>query len=91
MSYKLANSTWTGDWFVNYTKPGDGSFVEVDDCGRVWFINTKFGLYIYDSSGVEIASWNMSSSGNMYDLLLLPNYIIFVSYYNKNKIIVFVS
>ncbi len=60
-SFKLENSTWTGNLFVNYTVTGSGAFIAVDDCGRVWFVNTAFGLRIYNSSGIEIANWNNSN------------------------------
>ena len=50
----------------------------------------EFGLHIYDSSGVRIASWNMTTSSladGKYDFLLLPNYVFLVSHYDRSKII----
>jgi hypothetical protein len=69
--------------------PGYGSHLTTDKCGRVWFINTAFGLHIYDSTGVEIGTWNMSlnSSDQIYDILLLPNYIVLISHYETSKVV----
>lgn len=89
VSCTYENSTWTNKIFVNSTPTGDGSHIAVDECERVWFINTSFGLRIYNSSGVEVASWNMSlpSSDTIYDLLLLPNYVLLVTYIQQQKIV----
>lgn len=85
----MQNSTWTSNLFVNYTVTGSGSFIAVDDCERVWFVNTAFGLRIYNSFGIEIANWNMSASSGdgIYDLLLLPNYILLISHYQQKKVV----
>ena len=57
-----------------------GSHMKIDDCGRIWQVIFNFGLFIYDPSGIRLASWNMSLNGqNIYDLLLLPSYTILVS------------
>lgn len=74
---------------MNQTATGDGSFLAVDECERVWFINTAFGLRIYDPSGVQIAIWNMSlnASNYIYDFVLLSNYIVLVSHVSGKKIV----
>lgn len=89
LAYRYDNFTWTYKILVNTTATGDGSFLEVDECGRIWFINTQFGLRIYDSSGVEIANWNMNlgSSNTIYDIVFLPNYILYVSYVQDQRIV----
>jgi streptogramin lyase len=80
ISYKYENASWTTRTFVSVSGSGTGSHLAVDDCGRVWFIITDFGLRIFDSSGMEIANWNMSTSSSIaYDLLLLPNYVLLVT------------
>ncbi len=88
-SFKFENSTWTSNIFTNYTITGSGSYVSVDDCGRVWYVNTVFGLVIFDSFGIQIASWNMSasSSDSIYDILFLPNYVLLVSHWQKQKVV----
>jgi hypothetical protein len=80
-SLKYENSIWTNSLFTNYTIAGSGAYIEVDDCGRVWYVDTAFGLVIFDSFGIQIASWNMSanSSDSLYDILFLPNYVLFVT------------
>ena len=80
VSYKYENTTWTPRTFANVSTGASGSHLAVDDCGRVWFIITDFGLRIYDPSGVEIANWNLATSAIvLYDLLLLPNYILLLT------------
>ena len=60
----------------------------MDDCGRVWFIITDFGLRIYDSSGVEIGSWNVATASNvLYDLVLLPDYVLLVTMKQSQKLV----
>jgi hypothetical protein len=86
---KYENSTWTSNLFTNYTIAGSGAFTTVDDCGRVWYVDTQFGLVIYNSSGIEIATWNMSTSGPdpIYDILILPNYVMLISHTTKQQVI----
>ena len=89
-SYKYENSTWKFTPVVSLaTGGGDGSHIAVDECGRVWFVNVAFGLRIYDPSGVKIAEWDMglSSSNWIYDILLLPNYVLLVTYFHGQKIV----
>ena len=49
----------------------------------------EFGLRIYDASGTMIAEWDMGLSGSnwIYDILLLPNYVLLVSYWQGKKIV----
>jgi hypothetical protein len=88
-SYKYENLTWNYRLFVNRSLTGDGSHIAVDECGRVWFVTTTFGLRIYDSSGVEVDSWDMGLNVTdwIYDILLLPNYILAVSLYQQQRIV----
>ena len=80
ISYKYENSKWTSRTFANVSTGGSGSHLAVDECGRVWFITSDFGLRIYDPSGVEIANWNLSTGAIfLYDLLLLPNYVLLLT------------
>ena len=55
----------------------------------MWFVKTQFGLRIYDAFGVPIANWDMglSSSNGIYDILLLPNYVLLVTYQQGQKIV----
>ena len=90
ISYKYENSSWTARSFVTVTAGTSGSHLAVDDCGRVWFIIIDFGLRIYDSSGVEIANWNMATgSSNLYDLLLLPNYVLLLTLRQAQQLVRF--
>jgi len=67
---------------------GAGAHIATDECDRVWFVNTQFGLRIYDSTGLEIGNWNMSlnSSYIIYDILILPNYVLLISHEQQKKI-----
>lgn len=89
VSCKYENLTWTSNIFVNSTATTAGSHIAVDECERVWFVNTQFGLRIYNSFGVEIANWNMSlsSTNTIYDILLLPNYVLLITYRESKKIL----
>ena len=88
-SYKYENATWNYKLLVNNTDPDGGSHIAVDECGRVWFLNPAFGLRIYDTGGALLASWNMggSTSDYIYDILLLPNYVMIVTYWQGKKIV----
>lgn len=60
----------------------------MDECGRVWYIIGSFGLRIFDSSGLEVGNWNMSlGSNSIYDLLLLPNYVLLVTGWGNARIV----
>ena len=74
---------------VNNTDPDSGSHVAVDKCDRVWFVNPKFGLRIFDAVGSLLASWNMggSESNWLFDILLLPNYVLMVTYRQGKTIV----
>ena len=88
ISYKYENSSWTARTLVSVNGTGTGSHLAVDDCGRVWFIITDFGLRIYDSSGVEIANWNMATSSSiLFDLLLLPDYVLLLTMRQAQQLI----
>ena len=52
-------------------------------------MNCNFGLRIYDTVGVQLASWNMSanSTNTLFDILLLPNYVMMVTYREGKKIV----
>ena len=52
-------------------------------------MKTQFGLRVYDPFGVPIANWDMglSSSNVIYDILLLPNYVLLVTYQQGQKIV----
>ena len=83
------NQTWTCRSFVSATGTGSGSHLAVDECGRIWYVIPTFGLRIYDPSGLEIANWNMDLgvSNQIYDILLLPNYVLIVSFQQAQKIV----
>jgi hypothetical protein len=64
-----------------------GSHMTSDDCGRIWHVMYKFGLYIYDSSGLHVARWNITfDNDTLYDILLLPNYVLLLTA-NSNNIL----
>ena len=52
-------------------------------------MNPAFGLRIFDTDGSLLASWNMggSTSNYIYDILLLPNYVMIVTYCQGKKIV----
>jgi hypothetical protein len=90
LAYKYENSVWTNRTFVPASTCGVASHMAVDDCGRVRLIITDFGLRIYDPSGVEVANWNMASSFNtMYDLLLLPNYVLLLTMRQAQQLVLY--
>ena len=66
------NTRWNYTVFVN-----PGSHITLDDYGRIWHIIYSYELYVYNSSGIRIASWNISwRTDSIYDIILLPNYIL---------------
>lgn len=71
---------------MNNAASGSGSHLFVDDCGRIWFALTTFGIRIYDPNGVEIANWNLTSSV-LFDILILPDYVVFVTIRTSQQII----
>ncbi|CAF1397138.1 unnamed protein product [Adineta ricciae] len=91
LSCKYENLTWTHQILVNGTTTQWGSHLTVDDCGRIWFINTNFGLRIFDSNGLEIGNWNLSlnSTNRIYDLVFLSNYVLLISFIDQHKILRF--
>ena len=88
-SYSYANKTWNYKLLVNYTDLNGGAHMAVDECGRVWLVNPGFGLRIYDSAGSLLAEWNMGGNPSnwIYDILLLPNYVMMVTYWQGKKIV----
>ena len=88
-SYKYENATWNYKSLVSNTDPNSGSHIAVDDCGRVWFVNPEFGVRIFDAGGALLASWDMggNSSNWVYDILLLPNYVLMVMYRHAMQIV----
>jgi hypothetical protein len=62
--------------------------ITLDDCGRIWQIIYASGVYIYDSWGIPIASWNITyGADNLFDIILLPNYVILLTKVNAMKIL----
>ena len=88
-SYKYENATWKYRLLVNRTDSHYGAHIAVDECGRVWFVNPTFGLRIYDASGVRLAEWDMglNTTNWIYDVLLLPNFVVVVSYWQGKKLV----
>jgi hypothetical protein len=86
LSYSYINSTWKYTVFVNPMTGVDGSHITLDDCGRVWHVIFLSGLYIYDSSGIRIASWNITwGTDSIYDIIIFPNYILLLTQVNGEK------
>ena len=87
-SYSYENATWNFKLLVNNTHGKGGSSMVIDECDRIWFLHHTFGLRIYDTTGSLLASWNMggNSSYYVYDILLLSNYVLTVSYWQGKKI-----
>ena len=89
MSYKYENFTWKYAVVGGNAGGGDGSHIAVDECGRIWFVKVQYGLRIFDGSGSLLASWDMggNSSNWIYDILLLPNYVLMVTLWDGRKIV----
>ena len=87
-SYIYANATWNFKLLVNNTDPIGGSSIALDECGRLWFLNPAFGLRIYDTDGAKLAQWKMggNSTYSVYDILILSNYVMMVTYREGKKI-----
>lgn len=64
-----------------------GSHIHVDECERVRFVYTAFGWRVYDSGGNIVAFWNLNATNFIDDVLLLPNYVVHVSYVSAKKIV----
>ena len=88
-SYSYSNATWNYKLLANNTDTKGGSNIAIDECGRVWFMNSAFGLRIYNTTGSLLASWNMGGNATyyVYDFLLLPNYVMIVTYWQGKKIV----
>ena len=72
--------------FVSNAINGSGSHVWVDECKRVWFMLTGFGLRIYDEAGIEIGQFAIPAKIN-FDFLILPNYILFITIRDPARLI----
>ena len=88
-SYSYSNATWNYKLLANNTDTKGGSNIATDECGRVWFMNSAFGLRIYNTTGSLLASWNMGGNATyyVYDILLLPNYVMMVTHWQGKKIV----
>jgi hypothetical protein len=65
-----------------------GSHITLDDSGRIWHVIFSSGLYIYDSSGIRLGSWNITwGLDSIYDIILLPNYVLLLTQVNGQKIL----
>ena len=70
------------------TPGASGSHITVDECGRIWQVMYDYGLDIYNSSGAHIGTWDMNLGGKfVYDLILLPNYVLLISSRSTKQII----
>ncbi|CAF4842524.1 unnamed protein product [Rotaria socialis] len=82
------SSKWNSTSLANATGSRSGSHIAVDECGRIWYAIGAFGLRIYDPSGLEIASWNMSlGSDTIFEIVLLPNRVLLATQVNAQTII----
>ena len=88
-SYKYENDTWNYKLLVANVDSRGGSHIAVDECGRIWFVNPEFGLRVYSAAGALLASWDMggNSSNWLFDILLLPNYVLMVTYRQGKTIV----
>ena len=65
-----------------------GSHITLDDCGRIWQVIYTSGLNIYNSSGAQIASWNITwGTDTLFDIILLPNYVLLLTQVTAMKIL----
>jgi hypothetical protein len=87
--YSYANATWNFELLVNNTHGKGGSNMAIDECDRIWFLHHTFGLRVYNTTGSLLGSWNMggNTSYYVYDILLLPNYVMMVTYWHGMKIV----
>jgi hypothetical protein len=74
---------------ANNILTSSGSHIAVDECERVWFVSTRLGLQIYNSSGVEVGRWTLglNNSNQLYDVLILPNYVIILALAHQQRIV----
>jgi streptogramin lyase len=88
-SYSYENGNWTYQLVVDNQLTSEGSHIAVDECGRIWFVDTQFGLRIFNSSGTSIGNWSMNLNSNslIYDVLLLPNYVVLVSLVHQRRVV----
>ena len=87
-AYTYANSSWSWQALVYAAGNGTASHLTVDDCGRIWLIINNYGLRIYNATGVELANWNITlGSGTVFDILLLPNYILYLTLRQAKQIV----
>ena len=63
-----------------------GNHVTIDGCDRCWLSLGRAGVQILDSHGVLLGSLHPTSS-DIFDTLILDNYVVYLSDYSENQII----
>ena len=91
MIYQM--STTTFEWSVlvsNIDRAERPMALTMDPCGdRLWVLMLGFGIRIYDRySGMELASWNMSTSyPTLYGMVLVPSHGLYLIDLSTNQLI----
>ncbi len=72
-SFSYQNVTWKYQPFRKMATYDNYCYINVDEYGRIWQIFRSFILRIFNQSGIEIVSSNLSTlSDSLYDLIFLP-------------------
>ena len=89
-SYSNAGNTtsWT-EMFLMNTLPNSstsaGAHVSMDESGRLWVSLGSFRLRIFSGQGAELGILNLMGT-DVFDVLILDNYVMFVSGLVSNRI-----
>ena len=89
-TYSNSNNTalWTETMLMN-TLPINttqvGNHVSMDESGRLWVSLGSFGLRIFSGQGAALGILNLTST-DVFDVLILGNYVMFVSECGMDRI-----
>ena len=92
--YSFATSdavTWTEKLFVNTQNMSNntnqwGAHVMIDDCQRRWMSGTGNGVFIFDSEGHHLGTFESTWDG-LFDAMFMENYVLYLSYLSDGTIV----
>ena len=92
--YSFATSdgvTWTEKLFVNAQNMSNttnqwGAHVMIDDCQRRWMSGSGNGVFIFDSEGHHLGTFESTWNG-LFDAMFMENYVLYLSYLTDGKIV----
>ena len=85
----LNDAVWSATLVVNASlvaPTSDGAHITIDDCDRYWFSLGTYGVQVFDKQGSPLGSLYPRGT-NVFDTLMLDNYVIYQSDLASNRII----